>query len=245
MPLFKFLDCRSVKPELMDDLTMGGQELTEALRHLRILNRIFNASTPVLYGVKKLWSCAGKPSSLTVVDIGAGSGDVQRRILNWADEHSIQMTIYLIDISEEACHEARQLFTNEPRVIVDRGDLFELSERNADIVVASQFLHHFDDDQIPSVVKKMLSASRIGVVIHDIHRHGLAWLAVWITTRVISRNRYIRHDGPLSVAKGFRSRDWEKLKKNLQPVTTLSYFWHKLFRYSVIIPRMEKGSEQT
>ncbi|MNP86096.1 hypothetical protein D3C76_1861360 [compost metagenome] len=55
-------------------------------------------------------------------------------------------------------------------------------------------------------------------------------------TRIISRNRYIRHDGPLSVAKGFKGEDWQELKHKLQ-AEAMTYTWKPLFRYSVVIPK--------
>ncbi|MFD0868957.1 methyltransferase domain-containing protein [Paenibacillus residui] len=223
---------RAAEPELMDDLTAGGPDLSEALRHLRRLNRIFAASGPTLYGVRQIWSAAGQPERFSILDIGAGSGDVNRRLLRWADRERIDLTITISDITEEACAEARQLFSREPRVSVVRQDLFQLPEGCADIVTATQFVHHFASEQLPGVVRQMLKASRMGIVIQDIHRHWLAWLAVWLVTRSISRNRYIRNDGPLSVAKGFRAEEWQRLRDTL-PVPNLSITWRPLFRYVV------------
>lgn len=159
-------------PELMDDLTMGGEELREALRHLRWLNRMFNAAGPTLYGVKRLWKQADKPQRLTILDIGCGSGDVNLQLLKWADANGIDATIKLVDITEEACEEARLFFHGEPRVEVLRGDLFALKEHCADIVTAGQFVHHFSDKELPRVVECMLKASRLGIVINDIHRRS-------------------------------------------------------------------------
>src|SRR5690606_7328962 len=107
----------------------------------------------------------------SILDIGAGSGDVNRRLLRWADRERIDLTITISDITEEACEEARQLFSREPRVSVVRQDLFQLPEGCADIVTATQFVHHFASEQLPGVVRQMLKASRMGIVIQDIHRH--------------------------------------------------------------------------
>ncbi|WP_419875329.1 methyltransferase domain-containing protein [Candidatus Pristimantibacillus sp. PTI5] len=227
---------RASAAELMDDFSAGGSELREALRHLRRLNRIFAASAPTVHGVKKLWVQAGKPRVLSVLDIGAGSGDVNKRLLKWADEERITLAIRLVDVTEEACEEARLIFRDEPRVQVKRGDLFAMPAESADIVTGTQFLHHFDDRELPNAVRSMLNAARLGVVINDIHRHWLAWAAVWLTTRLISSNRYILNDGPLSVAKGFRAKDLQKLGYALG-IPGLSYSWRPLFRYAVVISK--------
>jgi SAM-dependent methyltransferase len=235
--MFKGLKRRAAEPELMDDFSTGGPELREALRHLRRLNRLFGAAAPTLCGVRKLWAEADKPGGFSILDIGAGSGDVNRRLLRWADEERIDLTITLADITEEACEEARRLFRGEPRVRVVRTDLFELPEHCADVVTGTQFVHHFAPHELPRVVQHMLRASRIGVVLNDIHRHWIPWAAVWLTTRLLSHNRYILHDGPLSVAKGFRADDWEHLGKVLG-ATGMFYAWRPLFRYMVVIGKI-------
>ena len=237
--MFKSLKIREASPELMDDFSKGGPELVEALRHLRRLNRIFNAAGPTLYGIKTLWRLAGKTRNSFRVDVGCGSGDVNRRLLRWADACGIDMRIRLMDITEEACSEARLFFRGEPRVEVVQGDIFSLQAQKAaaaDIVTAGQFLHHFSDEELPQVTNCLLRSSRWGVVINDIHRHFLPWAAVWVMTRLISKNRYIRHDGPLSVAKGFRSSDWKSLSHALSGIQ-LAAAWIPLFRYAVVIRR--------
>ncbi|WP_284646605.1 methyltransferase domain-containing protein [Paenibacillus silviterrae] len=230
---------RSLVPEFMDDFSQGGDSLREALKHLRRLNRLFAAAGPTLYGVERLWREAGCPAALSLLDIGAGSGDINQRLLRWADKHGIQLRILLMDITEEACTEARLLYKGEPRVEVVQGDVFALKTACADVVTASQFLHHFSPEEVPAVVRHLLGAARYGVVINDIHRHPVAWGAVWLATRLLSRNRYIRHDGPLSVAKGFRSGDWKELQVTLGFHTQLHYTWRPLFRYAVTARRVE------
>lgn len=227
---------RAAAAELMDDFSIGGAELHEALRQLRQLNRIFVAAAPTIYGVERLWEQANNPRSLTILDVGAGSGDVNLGLLKWADGRGIDLSIQLVDITEEACEEARLVFQKEPRVQIKQGDLFDLADGSADIVTGTQFLHHFSEEELPHAAASMLKAARLGVVVNDIHRHWIAWAAVWLTTRIISTNRYILHDGPLSVAKGFRAKDWKLLGQKLSN-GSISYSWRPLFRYAVVISK--------
>ncbi|ANE48579.1 stilbene synthase [Paenibacillus swuensis] len=242
--MFSLLKKRSTLEEYMDQLDQGGPELTEALRHLRRLNRIFAAAGPTIYGIERLWEASGKPTELTVLDIGAGSGDVNRRLLTWADTKGVQVQITLMDITEEACAEAVRYYSNEPRIQVVQGDLFRISGKDtADIVTATQFLHHFTGDTLTQALRCMHRASRIGVVINDIHRHWISWSAVWLMTRLVSRNRYIQHDGPLSVAKGFRAADWNRLADSCHDEVLLTYKWRPLFRYAVICQSVSAEGE--
>ena len=230
---------RAEIPELMDDPAASEAELRRAYRHLRVLNRVFGASAPTLYGVQWLWEKSGKPKQLNIFDVGAGSGDVNRLLLKWAVKKQVNMRIVLIDPSPAACSEAGRLFADESRVDIRQGNVYDLPQDGADIVTGTQFLHHFASQQIPQVIGSMVSCARIGVVLNDIHRHLIAWIAVWFVTRIISRNRMIIHDGPLSVAKGFRLADWRELSRELD--TDVHVSWRPLFRYAAIIPSQRIG----
>ncbi|MFD2117963.1 SAM-dependent methyltransferase [Paenibacillus yanchengensis] len=234
--MFKKLRHRALEDELMDDFSMGGDELREALQQLRLINSIFQAAGPMKYGVQQLWQEAGKPVRLSILDIGAGSGDINRHLLRWATANGIDIKLTLVDITEEACEEARQLFRNEPRVEVLQCNLYDLLPDSFDIVTSTQFVHHFSAEELPNVVGSMLRTAKTGVVINDIHRHWIAWSAVWLTAHLISTNRYIRNDAPLSVAKGFRAEDWRKLKDVLG-TPEMAYCWRPLFRYVVTIKK--------
>lgn len=237
--MFRQLGMRSVKEEYMDDFSTGGDELTEALRHLRRLNRIFGAAGPVVSGIHRLWLRTGRPKELHVMDIGAGSGEINRKILRWADRNEIKLRLTLVDMTEEACAEARLIFKDEPRVFALRCNLFDIEEQAADVVVSSQFLHHFSDELLPDVMCQMIKCCRYGIVVSDIHRHWISWSAVWLMARLVSTNRYIRHDGPLSVAKGFQAEDWQRLKQTMLERSgyDLDYAWKPLFRYRVIVSK--------
>ncbi|MFD0670095.1 methyltransferase domain-containing protein [Cohnella sp. GCM10027633] len=225
----------------MDDPTQGGAELEQALRHLRMLNRLLGASRPALYGVKRLWETNGRPLRLTVLDVGSGSGDINRTLLRWARRQGVDLSVMLCDVTEEARIESDRLFRGDSRVSFVKRSVFDLPSRHADIVTASQFAHHYAPDEIPSLIERMLDVSRIGVVINDIHRHWLPWTAVWLLTRLISRNRFIRHDGPLSVAKGFRGDDFREAARRLR-IDDMTLSWRPLFRYAAIIPSRREGT---
>ena len=93
------LRARSTAPELMDDLAIGGQDLTGALRELRIINRVLGSARITREGVERLWRAAGRPRRLSILDVGAGSGDAGRALLRWAERAAVEMDITLLDIN--------------------------------------------------------------------------------------------------------------------------------------------------
>jgi len=226
---------RSAALELMDDRSIGGDELAEALYELRVINRWLGSGWPTLEGVLRLWWRAGQPSRLTILDIGAGSGDINRLLLAWAARWGVAMQITLVDIHPETCAVAAAYYRDEPRVQVVCSDLLQLGMQAADIVTAALFTHHFASDRLPDVFAALTRAARIGVVVNDLHRHTLAWAGIWIATHLFSKNRMIRHDGPLSVRRGFRSTDLDQLRAE-PGLSRLTYTWRPFFRYLITIP---------
>ena len=230
---------RAETPELMDDLRIGGEELAEALRQLRLINAVLGGDVPTLEGVIRLWYAAGRPRELTMLDVGAGSGDLNRTLLRWARWYDVDLKIVLVDIHPETCAAAAQYWRDEPQVRVVCSDLLHLALRRVDIVTASLVAHHFADAALPSMFGAMLEVARLGVVINDLHRHPLAFAAISLATRLLSRNRMIRNDAPLSVQRGFTANDFARLQR-VPALAGMTYRWRPFFRWLVIIQILDK-----
>jgi SAM-dependent methyltransferase len=235
------LTVRSAAAELMDDPSIGGEELTTALRQLRLINRLLFAARPTVEGVAWLWGAAGCPRRLSILDVGAGSGDGCRALLGWAVSRGVDMDITLLDIHPETCAEAERFFRDEPRVRARQGDLFALEPGAADIVTAALVLHHFPEPLLGHALQALARAARLGVVVNDLHRSIVAWGGIRLATGIFSRNRMIRHDAPLSVARGFREADLRRLQQ-LAGLERLTYGWRPLWRWLVIIEK--EGSRE-
>lgn len=226
---------RATEPERMDDRSIGGPELAEALRQLSWINRLLGAAWVTLEGVVELWRRAGRPARLHLLDVGAGAGDINRALLRWARRAGVDLRITLVDIHPETCRHAARQFRDEERVTVEQADLFALGARRADIVTASLVLHHVASDAIGTALLSLRRAARLGVVINDLHRHPLAAAAITAATRLLSRNPMIRHDAPLSVRRGFRAAEFAALRHG-PGLEALRCRWRPLFRYLVTLP---------
>jgi SAM-dependent methyltransferase len=241
MYLIPDMSVRSEALELMDDPAIDRNDLVESLVQLRRINWLLGAAFPTLEGVRRLWRQAGCPAHLSLLDVGAGSGDGNRLLLRWASARRIHLRITLLDLHPDTCAVAADFYRDEPRVTVQQGDLFAVPPDSVDIVTASLVLHHVSTHQLADIVRTLARASRLGVVINDLHRHPLAWLSIRLITHLFSRNPLIRHDAPLSVWRGFQPADFERLR-TLPDMAGLHYRWRPMFRYLVIVPPL-KASE--
>jgi hypothetical protein len=57
------------------------------------------------------------------------------------------------------------------------------------------------------MLRELRRVARLGVVVNDLDRSMPAWIGAWLLVRVASRNRYTRHDGPLSVRRAYRAAE--------------------------------------
>jgi 2-polyprenyl-3-methyl-5-hydroxy-6-metoxy-1,4-benzoquinol methylase len=78
-----------------------------------------------------------------------------------------------------------------------------LADRSVDVVTCSQLLHHFEDAEIPVILRELDRVAREWVVISDLRRSWLAACGFWLVSWPLGFHRVTRHDGTLSVLRGF------------------------------------------
>jgi len=225
---------RSEQLELMDDVSLQGEELEKCLRELSFINTSLGGVHPTVSGVFALLPEDCK--RFTLLDIGTGSADLPRHIVKEARRRGIEVRITAIDLSDTTIATAKKMCSGFPEIELRRVNLFDLpASEPFDIVHAALLLHHFSIAEAPRALRKMYELSRYGVVLNDLHRHIVAWLGIRILTQAFSRNRFIRNDGPLSVLRAFSRDDLERMAAgNGMPAPELKWLpmfrWRALFR---------------
>lgn len=228
---------RSERQELMDDLSLQGDELEKCLRELSFINTTLGGVYPSVSGVFGLIPAGCK--RLSVLDIGTGSADLPRHLAKEARKRGIEIHITAIDLSDTTIATAQKLSADYPEITLRVVNLFDLPlEQKFDVVHAALVLHHFSIADAPRALAQMFALSRYGVVLNDLHRHALAWLGIRLLTRVLSRNRFIRNDGPLSVLRAFVRRDFEAMAEK-QALPAPEVTWLPLFRWRAIYRRQQ------
>ena len=60
-------------------------------------------------------------------------------------------------------------------------------------------------DEAVALLREMARVARLGVVVNDLDRRRLGWIGAWLIGHLLTRNRYTRHDAPLSVRRAYRA----------------------------------------
>jgi ubiquinone/menaquinone biosynthesis C-methylase UbiE len=205
---------RRDEPELMDAPGLPADEVEDAYRVLSLVNRQLGNLRTIRHEFRRfLREDAADLAAITVLDVGSGSGDIPEALRSMTANRDL--TILALDRDPTAVAAARRR-----SLAVVQGDALRLpfADRSVDFVIAVKFAHHFRGPGLDRRVSEMARVARRRVVILDIRRHRLAYWGFLAWSRVFTTNRLVRHDGPLSVLRGFTA---DELR---EPVARLDQF---------------------
>jgi ubiquinone/menaquinone biosynthesis C-methylase UbiE len=183
--------------ELLDGERLDPDELRVNLREMAMLNRLPGGTGDSVRATIRLLDRAAAAS---VVDVGTGSGDFARRLL---ERRPAQITA--VDLRSEVLEIAARNLRGRDEVTLLQADAraLPLADDTADVVHASLLIHHFDPADAVSALREMRRVARRGVVVNDLRRGRLAFVLSAVTVLALSRGRYTRHDGVLSARRAY------------------------------------------
>lgn len=226
------LATRSFEPEWMDDPAVDEATFRACLTDLAAVNGWTLARRPTLRWLAQATRRLSDGASFTLVDVGFGQGDMLRAIHRWAVGRGLRPRLIGVDLSPWSAPAARAATPPDMAIDYRTGDILAAGfERPVDFVVSSLVAHHLDDDQLVRFLCWMEATATRGWYVNDLHRHALAYHGFRLLSAAMRWHAFVRHDGPLSVARAFRRRDWERLiaRAGLDR-STLTLRWHLPFR---------------
>ena len=229
---------RTQETEIMDDFSLQGEELRDALNKIAGINRLLGGNKLTLNGVKKLLKNTDTSQPTTVVDIGCGNGDMLRMLANYGKIHNINFKLIGIDANAFTINYAKELSCNYPTIEYICIDIFSenFNYLKYDIVLCTLTLHHFTNNQIQNIIATFNNKATVGVVINDLHRSKLAYRLFQVVCTLFSLNKMSREDGLVSILRGFKKQELEDFSKKLN-LKSYTINWKWAFRYQWIIAK--------
>lgn len=228
---------RTEEEEIMDDFSLKGEELREALDKIAVINRLLGGNKLTLEGIQKLLT-ATKDKHITIVDVGCGNGDMLRALADFGKKKKYTFHLIGIDANAFTIEYAKQLSSSYPMIQYECWDIFEKAFRKLkyDIVLCTLTLHHFKNNQIDYLLQLFNNNAKLGIVINDLHRNRIAYRLFQLVCFVFQLNKMSREDGLISILRGFKKKELVQFseKNNLK-----NYFvhWKWAFRYQWIIQK--------
>ena len=236
---------RSAEPELMDTESTGFEEFRACLVDLERVNFWTLTYRPMMAFLDALRRNGLLPHDrpLVVVDVGSGYGGMLRRIDAWAAKHGIAVDLTGVDLNPWSAAAATEATASGRPIRWVTADLFDYRPAGGiDLIVSSQFTHHLDDEALVRFIGWMEQTARVGWFISDLHRHWLPYRFFGIWSRLMGWHRFVRHDGPISIARSFSSDDWRGLLSRAAiPPGAAAIRWWVPFRLCVSRMRQQVG----
>lgn len=197
-------------PSLMVPPRQRGEEILDApdtdprlayrsLRDVATANMLFGGTRAVLAELGTIWTTL--PRHATLLDVGTGIGDIPAcaraggaRVGVALETIGLERNVALAGVSRQStglavCADARRL---------------PFADHSIDVVVCSQTLHHFFDADAQHVLIELDRVARERVIVSDLRRSRVAALGIWLASFVLAFHPVSRHDGVVSVMRGFR-----------------------------------------
>ncbi|MEC8554456.1 MAG: methyltransferase domain-containing protein [Planctomycetota bacterium] len=204
---------RELVPELMDDPQLDRLEHQAALEGLKRINAWTGNPRLAWSFLRKSISKGPVNQKLSLLDVATGSADIPIAIHRLSTKTGQSLSVTASDISVAALLVARQqAWNNRANIELIEHDVVQNDiEGKFDFVMSSQFLHHLNENEVVTVLKRMRSAARRKVIVIDLHRSWMNFYQVWLATRLLSRSRVVHFDGPQSIRAAFTLKEFEKL----------------------------------
>lgn len=200
-----FLSKRSSEPEQFDLATLTKQQIDDGYADLNRVNRFFRFADPFKRHIPAALG-ADACRSLSILDVGAGPGQMSDELIAWAATKGWNWSFVDTDVKEQSLQVARGVVCNAASL--------PFPDNSFDVVIATQMTHHLENDA--EVIRHFAEAYRVArrlVLFYDLHRNLFMYIGIWAFCHMLRVSRQTRHDGLISVRKGWREAEWLDLAR--------------------------------
>lgn len=173
-----------------------------------------------------------KLASFSVLDVGAGSGELLRVTAAWSKSTGRVFRGVGLELNERSAQAIDEESGRYPEIQSVRADalLLPFADGEFDYVICSLFTHHFVELQIINILREMSRVARRRIFVIDLHRHPIPYYFYITVGKLILHNRLLRSDGALSILRSFKRRELYELGylAELKDVVVSKHFPYRL-----------------
>ena len=208
-----FFPPRNLRDELLDLDEASYEEVRDSLNDVATVNRYLSGYRVLLHHSEKLLKEHQLDRPFTVLDAATGSADQPVALVRLARRLGISIQITAIDINSKMLKMAKDEICEYPEIRLVQCDVLALPFKNEgfDLAVNNLSLHHFTWENAVAILKSIYKSARLGFLVNDLHRSRIAHAAIFLLTRIFTRNRLTRYDAPVSVMNAFTPSEFREL----------------------------------
>ena len=184
--------------ERIDDPALDAGTVVRSLGDVARSNALFGGRRAVLAALGPALPPNG--GALTLLDVGTGLGDIPLHARRLAARRGVRLTAVGVELNFALAAASRA--RTDASVCADAFAL-PFADRSVDVATASQVLHHFEGPDVARLLAELDRVARRLVVVGDLRRSYAAAAGFWLASRALGFHPVTRHDGVLSVFRGF------------------------------------------
>ena len=167
---------RSYQLERLDTGDYTAEEYDVCLSELRFINRWIGDSFALKATLLKEIE-AKDLREFSVLDVGAGSGELLREIAKFARKGNRNTKLFGLEYNALSADSIRSESKDFSEINSIRGNGFSIpfADNSIDYTICSLFTHHFTDENVVKLLAEMKRVSIRGVYVIDLHRHRIAY----------------------------------------------------------------------
>ncbi len=187
---------RATEEELLDQ-GVPELEAIKSLADLRFVNRWLGGQRSLLRAVRPYLT-----PEMHLLDVGCGSADLPALVVAQGSARALAVGVdlkllHLKQAPREVCP-----------VVADARSLPFLP-RSFDVVTASLFLHHFDEEEVGGLLRALYGLARRALVVNDLRRSRIPYLFGRAVFPWLFRSGVSVNDGLLSIRRAFTRAELE------------------------------------
>ncbi|MEO7658969.1 MAG: methyltransferase domain-containing protein [Pyrinomonadaceae bacterium] len=188
---------RSHKLERLDTGDYTAAEYDRWQYEMRFIHRIFGEGRALRKALLPEIMSSGE-ETISLLDIGAGSGELLRMVENWLPNR--RKVLIGADLNVRAVRTMRLAGIKTLRC-----DAFRLpfADDSFDHVICSLFLHHLTNKEGGKLLAEMGRVARRGIIAIDLHRSPVPYYFYLFVGRFFLQ-KFTREDGSLSILRSFK-----------------------------------------
>jgi len=229
--MFRTFKQRSHRLEHIDTGNYTAEEYESCIGELQFVNRWMGDAHSLKVTLLREID-EQRLKSFSVLDIGAGSGELLRVAAKWARQTDRQLRAVGLELNERMAESIIEESNRFDEIGSVRGNALELPFPDAqfDYVICSLFTHHFLDEQVIKILREMSRVARRRIFVIDLHRHPIAYLLYTTLGKLVLHNRLLRHDGALSILRSFKVEELRELaqRAGLRDISVERHFPYRL-----------------
>ena len=210
--------------EILDDPRTTEDDRGEAMSYLPWSNTLFGGGSAVLRAMRDVFPTLR--DGATLLDVGTGMGDIAGVTAFVAKRrHGVTLETVGVDSIPFQVDLARAQLRHG---VAGDARFLPFADDSIDVVLCSQTLHHFFDEDLERLIRELHRVSRDWILIADLRRSRMAAAAFSIAARVLRFPAITRVDGVTSVFRGFTADELSRLVMDatgVRPAVRRSRFW--------------------